>query len=600
MNHRKRRSLIKKEKRKQKRQSEAHERSLELQQEEEERLKNPLYAVHIIEDEKREEAQLKWEEKERERKHQLWLLEEQRALDAIRLKKEKEEKETERIREQEQKIREEWEERQRVEKEERERNEKEAQQKKDRQEKLLQEATSNQKSGSEEWHNPIAPYNYGQERVVDKCPFFAKTGACRFGERCSRGHPLPESSTTIMLAGMYNHFELTQGLQEEYDTDVTLEYEDNELHKNFIEFYEDVIPEFKAIGRLVQAKVCCNYEPHLRGNVYIQYKHLEDAQKAYTNFNGRWYGGKQLSCQFVEIPKWKMAICGLFGKRTCPKGKGCNFLHVFRNPENEFWDADQDFNNYFPRSDRRGWNHYSSRNYSDRHGRSPSRSSNVSWRKNSRYSRSRSRSGDRSKRYRSRSRSRDRSRRRSRSRSLSRYRHRSRSHSRDSRRSSRKSRSKSPSWKSRNNSRSHSTRKSKKRSLSKSKSPRETKKNTKGRKNVLNEKMQSCDSSPRSSRSRSRSHSSVRESIKQNDEAIVPNSDTSITSQVAKDTAYSGDQEPHTEDMLSNTTNGVRHSANERKSRSSSRSSSSSRRSRKQKKHKHKKHKHKRRKSEYL
>ena len=30
-----------------------------------------------------------------------------------------------------------------------------------------------------DWHNPIAPA--GKER--ETCPFFAKVGACRFGER---------------------------------------------------------------------------------------------------------------------------------------------------------------------------------------------------------------------------------------------------------------------------------------------------------------------------------------------------------------------------------------------------------------------------------
>ena len=27
-------------------------------------------------------------------------------------------------------------------------------------------------------------------------------------------------------------------------------------------------------------------------------------------FNARWYGGKQLSCEFVTIPSWRAGICG--------------------------------------------------------------------------------------------------------------------------------------------------------------------------------------------------------------------------------------------------------------------------------------------------
>lgn len=37
--------------------------------------------------------------------------------------------------------------------------------------------------------NPEAPVavsseNYGTERDISNCPFFLKTGACRFGDRC--------------------------------------------------------------------------------------------------------------------------------------------------------------------------------------------------------------------------------------------------------------------------------------------------------------------------------------------------------------------------------------------------------------------------------
>jgi len=53
--------------------------------------------------------------------------------------------------------------------------------------------------------------------------------------------------------------------------DLTLEFEDLELYQHFETFYNDILPEFKAAGRVVQLKVCCNYEPHLRGNVYVQY-----------------------------------------------------------------------------------------------------------------------------------------------------------------------------------------------------------------------------------------------------------------------------------------------------------------------------------------
>ena len=36
--------------------------------------------------------------------------------------------------------------------------------------------------------------------------------------RCSRGHPYPEISNTLMFSNMYNHFELEQGLKDDLDT----------------------------------------------------------------------------------------------------------------------------------------------------------------------------------------------------------------------------------------------------------------------------------------------------------------------------------------------------------------------------------------------
>jgi hypothetical protein len=36
-----------------------------------------------------------------------------------------------------------------------------------------------------------------------------------------------------------------------------------------------------------------------------------DALKAFQSFNGRFYGGKQISCSFVKINSWREAICGI-------------------------------------------------------------------------------------------------------------------------------------------------------------------------------------------------------------------------------------------------------------------------------------------------
>ena len=53
-----------------------------------------------------------------------------------------------------------------------------------------------------------------------------------------------------------------------------MEYEDKEIYNHFKAFYFDVLNEFKAVGLVIQFKVCCNYQAILRGNVYVQYKKL--------------------------------------------------------------------------------------------------------------------------------------------------------------------------------------------------------------------------------------------------------------------------------------------------------------------------------------
>jgi hypothetical protein len=135
------------------------------------------------------------------------------------------------------------------------------------------------------------------------------------------------------------------GMSDPHDeeTDDDLQYDESEIVKHYREFYFDVHEEFRKFGRLVNFKVCRNFAPHLRGNVYVHYEKVEDAVEAYKAFNGRFYASKQLKPDFVPLTRWKPAICGLFDRGLCPRGKDCNFMHVFRNPYGEYAEADRDF-----------------------------------------------------------------------------------------------------------------------------------------------------------------------------------------------------------------------------------------------------------------
>ncbi|XP_011087628.1 zinc finger CCCH domain-containing protein 5 [Sesamum indicum] len=181
--------------------------------------------------------------------------------------------------------------------------------------------------------------NFGTEQDKAHCPFHLKTGACRFGSRCSRIHFYPDKSCTLLIKNMYNG----PGLVWEHDEG--LEYTDEEVERAYEEFYEDVHTEFLKFGEIVNFKVCRNGSSHLRGNVYVHYKSLDSAVLAYQSANGRYFAGKQVQCEFVGVTRWKVAICGEFMKsklQTCSRGTACNFIHCFRNPGGDYEWADWD------------------------------------------------------------------------------------------------------------------------------------------------------------------------------------------------------------------------------------------------------------------
>ncbi|KAF3337799.1 zinc finger CCCH domain-containing protein 5 [Carex littledalei] len=181
--------------------------------------------------------------------------------------------------------------------------------------------------------------NFGTEQDKAHCPFHLKTGVCRFGLRCNRAHFYPEKSCTLLMKNMY----VGPGLA--WELDEGLECTDEEVEHSYEEFYEDVHTEFLKFGELVNFKVCRNSSYHLRGNVYVHYKSFDSAVFAYGSINGRYFAGKQITCEFVSVTRWKVAICGEYMKsrlKSCSRGSTCNFLHCFRNPGGDYEWADWD------------------------------------------------------------------------------------------------------------------------------------------------------------------------------------------------------------------------------------------------------------------
>ncbi|CAD6213197.1 GSCOCG00003960001-RA-CDS [Cotesia congregata] len=166
----------------------------------------------------------------------------------------------------------------------------------------------------------------------EPCVFFTKTGACKYGDACSRNHQRKSLTKVILIPGFYYHFSLEKN-SNEYDTDVGLEFESSETRNHFREFYKDVVPELESFGRIRTLKCCFNSDIHLRGNLYVEYETEREAARAWRKLRSRWYAGRQLNCEFANIVSWRNAVCGMF---HCPKGRGCNFIHAFRNPGDEY------------------------------------------------------------------------------------------------------------------------------------------------------------------------------------------------------------------------------------------------------------------------
>ncbi|XP_060038999.1 U2 small nuclear ribonucleoprotein auxiliary factor 35 kDa subunit-related protein 2 isoform X2 [Erinaceus europaeus] len=270
LSHKKFRASLKKEKRKRRRQELARLRDSGLSQEEEEE-KDAFMEKKQLEEERLMEieraiagASYLCESTIHcghspppaigQKLHEEWLQREEKAQKEFRIKKEKEDATRKRQEAEERKLKEEWEEQQRKEKEEEEQKLQEKREREEAVQKMLERAESELENGAT-WQNPEPPTDV---RVMEKdranCPFFSKTGACRFGDRCSRKHNFPTSSPTLLIRSMFTTFGMEQCRRDDYDPDAGLEYSEEETYQQFLDFYDDVLPEFKNVGKVIQFK----------------------------------------------------------------------------------------------------------------------------------------------------------------------------------------------------------------------------------------------------------------------------------------------------------------------------------------------------------
>lgn len=115
--------------------------------------------------------------------------------------------------------------------------------------------------------NEFAESNPGKQ----PCQFFIKTATCRYGNKCVWNHCRPKISRTLLVRSFFTNIRLDQGKPNEYGTDVPLEFDEGQLFRDYYDFFDDVVPEFQKFGTIEQFVTCQNYEPHLRGHVYIDF-----------------------------------------------------------------------------------------------------------------------------------------------------------------------------------------------------------------------------------------------------------------------------------------------------------------------------------------
>jgi len=105
---------------------------------------------------------------------------------------------------------------------------------------------------------------------------------------------------------------------------------DEEAQEHFDNFFEDVFIELEdKYGEIEEMNVCDNLGDHLVGNVYVKvcalylsiyrtrliwfifqkFRREEDADKAATELNNRWFGGRPIYAELSPVTDFREACC---------------------------------------------------------------------------------------------------------------------------------------------------------------------------------------------------------------------------------------------------------------------------------------------------
>lgn len=151
---------------------------------------------------------------------------------------------------------------------------------------------------------------FGTEKDKVNCSFYFKIGACRHGDRCSRIHNKPTFSQTICLQNFYVNPQNATKTADGTAVPGIITMSDEEAQEHFDNFFEDVFVECEdKYGEIEEMNVCDNLGDHLVGNVYIKFRREEDAEKAVSDLNNRWFAGRPVYAELSPVTDFREACC---------------------------------------------------------------------------------------------------------------------------------------------------------------------------------------------------------------------------------------------------------------------------------------------------
>ncbi|KAF8039547.1 hypothetical protein BT93_B1919 [Corymbia citriodora subsp. variegata] len=165
---------------------------------------------------------------------------------------------------------------------------------------------------------------FGTEKDRVNCPFYFKIGACRHGDRCSRLHTKPSISPTLLLSNMYQRPDMiTPGVDAQGQP-----IDPRQIQQHFEDFYEDLFEELNKYGEIESLNICDNLADHMVGNVYVQFRGEEQAERALKSLSGRYYAGRPIIVDYSPVTDFREATCRQYEEDKCNRGGYCNFMHL--------------------------------------------------------------------------------------------------------------------------------------------------------------------------------------------------------------------------------------------------------------------------------